>query len=479
MRKTSIRSNLLNLFFISLLVMVCVSMFLNTFFLEKYHVAISEKHFAESADEIKEILKPFNRQNFNELQFMQHALFEIDRLENMTIIVADRNYRPLVASYPLNGVEQAFLNQEIIFLIENHREQMRNDQYLYMYIKTNEFLENSESIIYIEYVPENAYYIILTRPLKIVQDNIYIANQFSLIAGFLSFFVGALVTMKFSKSFTQPIVEISQITQNMTQLDFTQKIEYTSNNELGLLAGSINLLSLKLELNIENLKNEIDFQKVLARNVSHELKTPIAVIKGYAEGLYYGIADTDEMREEYLNVVIKECNRMDALVKEMLTLSKLNAQNYILNQSIFSTKQLEAEINQLCFALLEKYEIDLSIIVEEFELEADFELLLQVMRNFISNAVKYGDRNKIKIAVYQQDKNCVFSVFNTGEAIPEKELQKIFDTFYTLDTARNRDVEGHGLGLSIVKSIAHLHHGKVCAKNQENGVVFVLKIKQK
>jgi signal transduction histidine kinase len=272
---------------------------------------------------------------------------------------------------------------------------------------------------------------------------------------------------------------MSKIAEDISNLNFDRKIEVKTQDELGVLAGSINTVSDKLKVSIEGLKNDIEIQKTLSRNMFHELKTPIGVIKGYAEGLAFGVADSPEMREKYVGIIVNECDRMDSLVVEMLELSKLEAKDYSL-QNVE-----EFELGELIDSVKERLEHTLaeqniSFLYEynsEIRIRANYELLERAINNLISNAVKYNDENKyISLSASENKESIQISVFNTCKGIPQNEIGKIFDVFYKIDKARTRESGGHGLGLSIVKSIIELHQGSISVENKKGGVEFIINL---
>jgi two-component system sensor histidine kinase VanS len=276
---------------------------------------------------------------------------------------------------------------------------------------------------------------------------------------------------------TQPVIEMSRIANSISKLDFEKKVSFQSEDELGTLAASINMLSDRLRASIDDLKKDIEFQKTLSRNLSHELKTPIGVIKGYAEGLKYGLADTEEKKENYLGVMIGECDRMDELVKEILLLSRLSAKDFVLkDKTEFTAGSIFSAINERFAYELEGEQIKfLCDIKNPAVIYGNYDLIFHAVTNLFSNAVKYNDdRRQIELSASETDSETVIRIFNTCAGIPEGELLKIFDEFYKIDPSRSREEKGHGLGLSIVRSVAVLHGGCVSARNKDDGVEFEL-----
>lgn len=480
--RISIRTYLLYLFSFALTIVVGISLCLNNMFLEEYYLYRNEKIFQNVANEIMEILeKDLTKDE------IEDSLFEIDRLNQVSIEVLDRSLARLFISHSpnTNNLDKS-VDHRIHMLISANKDSLR-ETHIYKIIDDNK--DSTNILIYIERIPNSindnididdlsgGKYIAITRLLQPIDENIDIMNNFYMISGIIALIVSWIFTIKFSKKFTEPIIEISEIAKNMADLKFDETINYNQNNELGDLSNSINFLSTQLEKNIIDLKDEIEFQKLLSRNTSHELKTPIAIIKGYAEGLYYGIVDTEEERIKYMEVIIQECDRMDNLVKEMLTLSKITY-NKLNSYSMenFNSLNLKNQIESVFINLMQQKNIDFNINIEETNIFGNEELIIQSVYNFISNAMKYGDGNKISMTLEKVENKIIIQVFNTGEKISEDEIKKIFNIFHIVDESRTRDKNGHGLGLAIVKSIAEVHNGIAYGMNQEDGVCFVIEI---
>lgn len=302
-------------------------------------------------------------------------------------------------------------------------------------------------------------------------------TQFHFLVGAIACLVGVVTTLFFAKRFTKPIIEISQATEGLSQLEFQQQITYSSPDELGHLASSINRLSRKLEENRSALKNEIAFQKVLSQNMSHELKTPISVMKGYLEGITLGVAESEAEKDEYLQIVLSECDRMTDLINRMLQLSKLTSfQEQGLEQDWFTGEEFSSQLQDHWEALLRQQGLTLALEVTSLNCYGNQELLLQGVGNFISNAVKYGDNGQLRLILKQENQVQLFSLYNSGSVLPEAERGRVFDVFYRIDKVRGRETNSHGLGLSVCKTIAELHGGEAFCAPLEQGMVFTLKI---
>lgn len=439
--KKSIKLNIISLFVSSLIIVLSVGIFINNTYLESHIISREETRLKEISQNVKELFINKDIELIEELEYES----------KVSIIIVDNKLNTIVGRRHLESeIKKQILSSDIFPL--------------YKRIDTNEPL-----LVYVQQISSG--YIILINPLITIHNNLEITNDFHIITAILAIFIGFIFMMIFSILFTNPIIEISTIAESMSKLDFSKKIDYKRDDELGLLANSINLLSDNLEKNITQLKDEVEFQKVLSRNMSHELKTPIAVIKGYVEGVYYGIAETDEEKEHYYNIIINECDRMNNLISDMLDFSKISATKFTLKDlTLLNSIDIKNEIYNIFSPTIENLNINFIINCDDFNFHADHSTIIRVISNFISNSIKYGDNNDILLSL-KKDEDMIYIInFNTGENIDDNKLNRIFDAFYTLDESHSRENNGHGLGLAIVKSIAELYSGVVFMQNKDNGV---------
>lgn len=459
----SIRKNLFYMLVFFMVSFVVCGIIFNIFFLEKYYIYKNRDVFDATASNIEVIIKESN---------LQEQLLEIDRSQGVSVVITDESFKVIISSSGQVKNNNLQIPKEIKDLISNYNKSIKDDP-IY---RTTEKRADKPKLTYIAQTVDGKY-IILTKSINIIRESVAVANEFYIMVGLIVLVISSIFIFYFSKKFTEPIIEISNITEDISNLDFSKKVAVVSEDELGVLANSINTLSDKLEASIDSLKNDIEFQKTLSRNMSHELKTPIGVIKGYAEGLTYGVADNEEMREKYLNVIVNECDRMDSLVKEMLTLSKLSVANYsINNKRRFSAIAMLSIFKERFETIIKENGVNIIWGIEDAEIYGEYNLIISAISNLISNALKYGDKNVIALKVEDSINYTNITVFNTGENIPNEELSKIFDVFYKVDKVRSREEGGHGLGLSIVQTIVKLHGGEIEVRNKENGVEFIIKI---
>ena len=328
-----------------------------------------------------------------------------------------------------------------------------------------------------------------------MQENVQISNRFLGYIGLLAIGLGGIVLLMISNSFTKPILHMTNIARRMSQLDFEAKYPVTTQDEIGMLGTSINTLSERLEKTISELKaanNELqkdierktqidEMRKDFLSNVSHELKTPIALIQGYAEGLQDNINDDRESREFYCDVIIDESKKMNKMVKKLLTLNQIEFGSNQVSFDHFDVVQVLQSVIQSASLLAEQKEAKISM--EEHSpvyVWADEYMVEEVITNYISNAIHHVDGEKNIIVSIEERVDVVrISVFNTGQCIPEEELEKVWIKFYKVDKARTREYGGSGIGLSIVKAIMESMNQKCGVCNHEDGVEFWFELDRK
>lgn len=462
--KTSIRLKLLLLFTLSLGGSLIISFLLHWLFFSPYYLNHTEKRLLEVFDEVESNL---HAENFEEI------VAEIDYRQQVGIIIADEHFDYSFFAAILNSATGEKLATELKGLISSQAQTLK-DSHICVQLD-DDSLHGEDSLARMVVIKKlsNGYYCILSHPLSTLESSVDAMNHFHLLAMGVAFLLGLLSTFYYAGRFTNPIIEINEATKQMSKLDFQQKISYQSQDELGELASNINILSEKLEENRVALKKEIAFQKVLSQNMSHELKTPISVMKGYLDAIAYGIAAKKNAEDEYIAVVLEECDRMNELIGQMLHLSKLTSvQNADLVKSSFSSQDFAYRIAHQHNGLLSQHNVTYDESVPDLDLWGNQELLAQGLGNFVTNAVKYGDKKRILFTIEETETHHNYCVFNTGQPLPDEECDKVFDVFYMVDKARSREQNSHGLGLSVSKTIAELHNGTVCCTNSHNGITF-------
>ena len=317
-----------------------------------------------------------------------------------------------------------------------------------------------------------------------------ITNRFFLFMAVIAIFITVLLSRFAITKFMQPLFDIIDITKRISNFDFdTAYKPQRFYNEMDDLGEHVNEMATTLKRAItqlraanESLKHDLEvreetenMRKEFVSNVSHELKTPIALIQGYAEGLQEGIMEDENSRQIYLDIIIDEANKMNRLVREMLILNQLEAGQMSMDlvdfdvtemiDSVVDSNQINFEVQNINYSFINK---------EECVVHADEFLVEQVLTNFISNAIHYVmNENIITIRYDFVKKGKVrISVFNSGNNIAKKDIKHIWEKFYKADKARSREYGGSGIGLSVVKATMELLHEKFGVENLSNGVEF-------
>lgn len=310
--------------------------------------------------------------------------------------------------------------------------------------------------------------------------------------GVLAIVIGCIAMFFASSSYVKPIQEMALVAKRMSQLDFDAKVEDKKNDEIGELGKSINSMSKELEATISELKSanakltkdieekiQIDeMRKEFLSHVSHELKTPIALIQGYAEGLKENISDDPESREFYCEVIMDEADRMNTMVKKLLALNELEFGTDRLTFERFDIVELMRNINMSSEILLQQNQITLHFDFDQpVYVWGDEFMMEEVYSNYLTNAIHYAPiGGNVAVSMEEIGNLLRISVFNEGNPIPEEELEKIWIKFYKVDKARTREYGGSGIGLSIVAATMKLHGRAYGAYNKENGVVFYFEL---
>lgn len=338
---------------------------------------------------------------------------------------------------------------------------------------------------------DNGYSIILRTPIQGIKDNVNISTTLIKYVGGAILAVGIIAAFVVSTYITRPIKQLSNIAEKMSEMDFDARYEGSDKGEIGLLGKSMNNMSEKLEQNIAELKKanlelkkDIDKKEKLEimrtdflSNVSHELKTPIALIQGYAEGLKEGITDDPESMEFYCDVIMDEANKMNTMVKRLLTLNQIEFGNDEPEMERFDINELIASVADA--NAIRAGQKNMSIVFDNRNehnfVWADEYKTEEVLTNYISNALNHCDgKRAIEVRTEKSENGgtITVTVYNSGKNIADEDLERIWEKFYKTDKARTREYGGNGIGLSIVKAIMDSMGQEYGVRNVSDGVEF-------
>lgn len=481
--KQSIRRQMV-VIFVGLIVFILVLLFaVNSGFLEQYYAvhkqddmldmykaiegAIRDKTI-EQSDEVEKLVRQTEKANIAALVVKSDAT-------EVFATVRDGN-GPLLTKL-LSHIFQKNINRTKVLKSTDD----------YQICKTKDFTNQTEYLEMWGDFPDGSLFI-MQSPLESIRESAALANKFLVYMGGLAVILGGLLVWFFSKKITEPIKELAVLSQRMTNLDFEAKYTSGGDNEIGVLGRNFNIMSSRLEKTISELKGvnnrlqkdieqkekQEDMRNEFLGNVSHELKTPLALIQGYAEGLKEGISDDPESREFYCDVIMDEAGKMNQMVKNLLILNQLEFGEQELIFDRFDIVGMIQGVLASCEILIQQAEATVDFVADESSyVWADEFKTEQVIRNYLTNALHHVENEKrIEIRVVSKGQTVRVTVFNSGKPIPEDDLRKLWDKFYKVDKAHTREYGGNGIGLSIVKAIMESFHQSYGVVNFENGVEF-------
>lgn len=460
---------------------------INSIFLDDYYMNEKQKNLMQVYETLNEATKTGQRDSE---EFYNVTMLNLCGKYNITGLVVDMKSQKMTAFGADEEQSKRRLWDNLLLMDRYSQKSLReSENYSMMVIR--------DKVSKTDYVDlwgslENGDMFLLRTPLESIRDSVGISNRFLAYVGSAAAILSGILIWFLSKRYTKPILELAHISERMAKLDFEAKYRGTTDNEIGVLGENINFMSEELEKTISELKTaNVELTKDIARkekneemrteflaNVSHELKTPIALIQGYAEGLKEGVSDSPQEREYYCDVIIDEACKMNKMVKNLLTLNQLEYGNDQITMERFDVHEMVINYLNSAAILLEQNEIFLEVMDSEtiFVWGDEFKTE-EVFANYMTNAIhhaKAGEdgRKRIEVGFEKTDSTVKIFVFNTGEKIPEESLTKIWDKFYKVDKARTREYGGNGIGLSIVKAIMESMKNPYGVENTENGVRF-------
>ncbi len=473
----------------TVLLIILFLIIVNNFALEKFYLYKKQNTLKSVYESLNDYYKTPGQDND-----LQTELEKLSIKNNFDILIKDNNGINLYTTNKNFSTVIGSIN-DILDKVQGGKELESNDNFT---IKKQRDSKNGLSYMMLSGKLENGYFLYIRIPLNSIQDSVSISNNFLLMmAGFTILIASIMVTIV-SRKFTEPILELNNIAKKMSNLDFSQKYKVTNaRDEINNLGRSINTMSDKLERTIKQLRNsnielerdieeksKIDeMRKTFISDVSHELKTPIALIQGYSEGLLENVNNDEESREFYAEVILDETNKMDKLVKQLLELMKLEYGKREFNNKEFNIVELEKEVIRKTNVMIEEKQAEIKFDEnEDIRVFADDFYIEQVLTNYLTNAIKnvkemYGEKYiKISNEINKEEQKVCIKVFNTGKQISEENLNRIWNRFYKADESRHREDGGTGIGLAFVKAIMSNYDNKYGVKNLENGVEFYFEL---
>ena len=497
LNKNSVSKKIFFITFSFIILLISISFIIQYFFFDNFYASKKTKNLVESVNKFRTLYS----EDTNNSTMLYKALssFELSNNAKIAIYSTNGNIKYITDRENANLESSRLLNTIFKTLINNNDYAKAlaksNGVYTTTFEDIHKNIKNIVCLAPMSLDKNNDSIIIAITSYQEIHDASSAILELYVYVGIGVILLGFILSLIYSTMLSKPLKNLNHVAIKMSSMDFSEKCPVDSNDEIGNLGKTLNFLSQNLsaalkDLKLKNkkLKEDIEKERALEKlrkdfiaGVSHELKTPIGIIEGYAEGLKDNIVE-GEAREFYLDVIIDESKKMNNMVMDMLELSKLESGHISLKINPFDIKTL-TEIT------IEKYKnkfkegnIKINLVFnltnslvlgEEFKIE-------QVITNFITNALKYTpDNQEINILLEEKDSRVIFIIENTGVHIPKDCLDKIWHQFYRLDKSRSRAMGSSGLGLSIVKTILTLHNSKFGVNNSTKGVVFYFDLPKK
>lgn len=483
--KRSIKRQMIALFLGMIICVFLVLFVINATYLEPYYIRNKEAKFINMYEQLNTAIM---EDTIDEPEVSSALRIHAEKNNILFLVIDDTSSEGV--SGITNVHDTGLLRNQLIGYLLNQTQ--KNSKILYS-TGNYEISKTKDPWTQTDYVEmwgtfDNGSYFLIRSPLESIKESVMLSNRFLIYIGCAAIIICMVLVWYFSKRLADPIRELAILSDRMADLDFEAHYTSGGSNEIGELGANFNRMSEKLEHTISelkgannNLQKDIEQKEKSERmrneflgNVSHELKTPIALIQGYAEGLKEGVATDRESMEFYCDVIADEADKMNGMVKNLLTLNQLEFGN---DEIEFQRFDLAAVIR----AVLQSMEIlakqsGAQVIFRQTEpvyVWADEYKVEQVVRNYVSNAFHHLEGKKvIEVKIQVVEDKARTTVFNTGMPIPAEDVPRIWDKFYKVDKAHTREYGGNGIGLSIVKAIMESFHQQYGVNNYDNGVEF-------
>ena len=501
--KYTIKRQLITVFISILIGALLLLWFLNNGFLGRYYMQDRERTLIDAYDSLNRAAADGSMSS----DAFSDELWTLSNIYNISIVVIDSDAKLRQSSGSDAETIVTVLQQRLFSNDETGIEKLKeNDRYI---LERTLPKEGAVSYLQMWGVLDNGNLFMIRTPVEGMKANAELANRLLLIIAFFVLCVGAVFILVVSNRISGPISSLTKLSEDMAALNFDVRYEGTEQNEIGVLGHQMNVLSDTLRQTIGELKTanaeltqdikrkeEIDeMRKEFLSNVSHELKTPLALIMSYAEGLKENVNEDEESRNFYCDVIVDEAGKMDRMVKQLLALNQLEFGQEQISMEHFNLTELILQYLTSSKILYEQNGISVSFFIDDREIVlfadsldkeddvyvwGDAFRIEEVLTNYMTNALHHAaGEKKIRICLNTFPDHVRATVYNTGEPIPDECLDRLFEKFYKVDKARTREYGGSGVGLSIVKAIMDLHEQACGVSNTAGGVEFWFELSRK
>ncbi len=493
----SIRFKIAIIVFLTTLVTILISWSISNHFIEQFFITHTKNTLIQTYNSCNEFFAVESNNKKLKNEEIRSLYGYIDNPSGSTIfIINPKNYN-IFSTVVMNDETTA----GVVSFVQNYdMNKFKYGDKKYSIVKnTFEFIDDdsaTESGNYYDLIGvlDNEYIIVVRASVDNIYDYVtFAARMFTSISLALLVFE-VLIVLIITNIFSRPIIEMSRVARRMSNMDFSAKVDIKTDDEIGELGESMNNMASSLEKSITDLKsanlelsNDIrkrehieEMRSEFLSHVSHELKTPLALIQGYAEGLKSGVAQDPDDLNYYCDVISDEASKMNAMVMKLIDLDQLETGDDISLERFDITKLIRDVINNSSILLQDSTTKIIFDEKDEVFVWADSFMIEEVITNYLTNAIHYvSSDGDIKVWYERKEDTVRINVYNDGSNIPEDDINKLFIKFYKVDAARTRTYGGSGIGLSIVAAIMKSHDKDYGVYNTEKGVVFYFELDTK
>lgn len=493
----SIRFKIATIVFLATLVTILISWSISNHFIEQFFITHTNNMLIQTYNSCNEFFMDEDNTKKLKKEEIESLYGYIDNPSNAAVfVVSPKNYH-IFSSIIMNeettaGVTSLVQNYDLNKFKYGHKK--------YSIVRNSfDFIDDTskeESGNYYDLIGllDNDYIIVVRASVDSLHDYVTFATRMFTSISLALLFFEVLIVLIITNIFSRPIIEMSRIARRMSNMDFSAKADVNTDDEIGELGESMNNMASSLEKSITELKsanlelsNDIrkrehieEMRSEFLSHVSHELKTPLALIQGYAEGLKSGVADNPEEINYYCDVISDEASKMNAMVMKLIDLDQLETGEDISLERFDITKLIQDVISNSSILIQDSTTKIIFDEKDEVFVWADSFMIEEVITNYLTNAIHYvSSDGDIKVWYERKQDTVRINVYNDGNNIPEEDIEKLFIKFYKVDAARTRTYGGSGIGLSIVAAIMKSHDKEYGVYNTEHGVVFYFELDTK
>ncbi|MBW9146505.1 HAMP domain-containing histidine kinase [Clostridium sp. CM027] len=432
-----------------------ISMVINVFFIERFYMFKKTRTLDQISEQI----------NRKKTDYIFKNIDEMEKKNDVTIVYSE-------ASSDINNINEDLITKFSSNKIKLNKFWLTEDTLSKLNSKSiNKIYDQgvTKYKVLTKFIKVDKYIFAIAMPLPYMGETIDIINKFNIYLNIFSLILIIILVGFFSKKIIKPLELIKELSKDIANLNF-RKEEIKTNDEIEELAISINSMSESLE----QAHKEINFQneklKTLISDMAHEVKTPLALIKAYGQGIEDGLDDGT-----YMGIINEQIDHMDSLVENLLFLSKLEKKE--LKKANFSLKRKFSSVLKKYKLLIDEANINFISNInkdEEYIVYGDEEGIDIVLNNLITNAIKYTNNNEVEVEIVKEDNKTMFSIKNGLEESSKEDLENIWTPFYVLEKSRSKELSGTGLGLSIVKKILEKHNLDFGFNVKQNKIEFCI-----